>query len=250
MINNDVEDIANDIINFNPPLAKELTEDQYHKYILNSNFSMILKILSKGHMTIKEVHKQFLTKIVKEKELITDIDLIEDKSGKEIYEYFKNSRKIKLKTENSIYYYLRELQKGGLVIQSGQRVFFGQILNPILYSRTARIFYYTPETEMFWREDQGQVITSLIGHMLSEEMNHRDHNVKKLIDFLSSFRHERNQILENILETLRDEDIIQQINDFTIEEFSAFFETLILIKWFLKDKNNQRFLLELDSCFQ
>lgn len=115
--------------------------------ILDFYYSKIISVMREGPMTIKEITEKLnllLRTEGKEKRL----------SEKEIMD--------SLRSEKSMYRYMKTLEKAKIVKLSGQRVVIGQTAVEKLYSRTADIFYLAPRTSKWWKGEKGRRIMNLV----------------------------------------------------------------------------------------
>ncbi|MFX0013373.1 MAG: hypothetical protein ACFFB2_02095 [Promethearchaeota archaeon] len=104
-----------DVVNFTPVIAKIIDDEETLKKLEDSNFDVIISLLRKGPMTVKEITTAF---------------------NKEA----KKSKTIESKSEKTIYRYLKALEEINIVVGAGQRVVIGKTATEKLYMRTARIF--------------------------------------------------------------------------------------------------------------
>jgi repressor of nif and glnA expression len=106
-----------EIITFQPVSMKIITDPNVTKLLYDENHTPVIIILKHGPMTAEEIQQEYNKMVGKEKSM------------------------------NTIYYYIKNLEKAGLVIKSGQRMVEGRKATKKLYSRTANNFYATASVD-------------------------------------------------------------------------------------------------------
>jgi hypothetical protein len=113
-----------DIITYKTEDVKVVFNPQIVDILTDTNYSPVLKALSREYLTVKDL-------IQKYKEL-TGIE----------------------KSQKTMYRYLKELKKHGAVIQVGQRVTEGKKVTEALFGRTAKIIYFYQSNRDFWTDEK------------------------------------------------------------------------------------------------
>ncbi|MHA1668232.1 MAG: hypothetical protein ACTSUR_06195 [Candidatus Heimdallarchaeaceae archaeon] len=72
----------------------------------------------------------------------------------------------KRKEEITIYRYLKDLIKAGLVIQAGKRVLRGKIATETLYDRVATVYYPVIISEEFWKRPENAIYVEKLSRIL------------------------------------------------------------------------------------
>lgn len=106
-----------DVLHFTPELVKIVDSPQAIRLLEDPDYYIIIEILRKRPMTIREIEDAYKLRAA-------DHETVESKSY------------------NTIYRYIKALEKEGLVISSGKRVEFGKTAAETLFSRTAKLFHY------------------------------------------------------------------------------------------------------------
>ncbi|MFW9962364.1 MAG: hypothetical protein ACFFCX_02280 [Candidatus Sifarchaeia archaeon] len=111
------ESKTQDVLHFTPTLVKIIDSPQAIRLLEDPNYYIIIEILRKRPMTIREIEDAYSLRAA-------DHETVGSKSY------------------NTIYRYLKALEKEGLVIPGGKRVEFGKTASETLFSRTAKLFHY------------------------------------------------------------------------------------------------------------
>lgn len=106
-----------DVLHFTPALVKIVDSPQAIRLLEDPDYYIIIEILRKRPKTIREIEETYKIRAA-------DHETVEPKSY------------------NTIYRYLKALEKEGLVIAGGKRVEFGKTAAETLFSRTAKLFHY------------------------------------------------------------------------------------------------------------
>ena len=106
-----------DILHFKPALVKIVDTPQAIRLLEDPDYYIIIEILRKRPMTIREIEDAYKLRAA-------DHETVESKSY------------------NTIYRYIKALEKEGLVISGGKRVEFGKTAAETLFSRTAKLFHF------------------------------------------------------------------------------------------------------------
>ncbi|KXH77199.1 MAG: hypothetical protein AM326_12570 [Candidatus Thorarchaeota archaeon SMTZ-45] len=112
-----------DVLHFTPTLVKIIDSPQAIRLLEDPNYYIIIEILRKRPMTIREIEYAYKLRAA-------DHEIVGSKSY------------------NTIYRYLKALEKEGLVTPGGKRVEFGKTASETLFSRTAKLFHYGLPPEM------------------------------------------------------------------------------------------------------
>ena len=109
------------------------------------NYVPVLKTLLEGHKTVKEL-----------------IAAYEEKTGES-------------KSVKTMYRYLKELKKEGIVIQVGQRLTKGKKATEALFGRTAKIIYFYQADKDFWTneefKEESEIVLNRMAAVFSERWN-------------------------------------------------------------------------------
>ncbi|MHA2424509.1 MAG: winged helix-turn-helix domain-containing protein [Candidatus Thorarchaeota archaeon] len=106
-----------DVLNFTPELVKIVDSPQAIRLLEDPDYYIIIEILRKRPMTIREIEDAYKLRAA-------DHETVEPKSY------------------NTIYRYIKALEKEDLVISGGKRVEFGKTTAETLFSRTAKLFHF------------------------------------------------------------------------------------------------------------
>lgn len=84
--------------------------------------------------------------------------------------YNENKKKEDVKKKITIYSYVKELEKAGLVIQVGKRLTqkeSGKIVTDTLYNRAAKMFYPIIVSEDFWLQEKNTELVERLAELIS-----------------------------------------------------------------------------------
>lgn len=112
-----------DVLHFTPIPVKIINTSQAIGLLEDPDYYIIIEILRKKPMTIREIEDAYNLKA-------TDHETVGSKSY------------------NTIYRYLKALEKADLVISAGKRIEFGKTASETLFSRTAKLFHYGCKPEI------------------------------------------------------------------------------------------------------
>jgi DNA-binding transcriptional ArsR family regulator len=112
-----------DVLHFKPTPVKIINTSQAMKLLDDPDYYIIIEILRKKPMTIREIEEAYSLKAA-------------------------DHETVGAKSYNTIYRYLKALEKEGLVIPAGKRIEFGKTASETLFSRTAKLFHYGCKPEM------------------------------------------------------------------------------------------------------
>ncbi|MFX0139401.1 MAG: hypothetical protein ACFFDN_37520 [Candidatus Hodarchaeota archaeon] len=215
-----------DEIYYEPISFKILTHKEYKKYFLNNNYYFIIKLVKDGYLTVSEIHKEYPVEIEKKK------------------------------SKNTIYRYIQELIKAGILSEVGRRIQSNQISTQILYGLNAKFILINNNAVNIWRSERGNVIADTIRIMLHRHLNNKSPELSPFIEFLLKIdennTHMQKQLLEQVITKLESteipqnekeilEQILKGINTFDAEEYLYFQLLLYDISWILsKDTLNKK----------
>ncbi len=172
-----------------PEIERKLDKDIFKE----SSEESILTILRKVSLTAKELFKleekkkelkisksdeeayKFLEKQIKFQSFVSDLkEKVKKKKS------FSKEDNIKLKTQaksfliekhkrsdKTIYRYLKDLTKQGLIAQAGQRVVFGKTATETLFCRAAKIFLLQIEDKSWWTCDEAKKQLEIISKVFT-----------------------------------------------------------------------------------
>lgn len=136
-LDKDTTQTFQDLITFQPHLILDIDNEQ--RYLINQHYN-IINGLRRKNLTVKELHALY-------------------------YDPELNKHSKTLKT---IYRYLDELEKSGIVSVAGQRMTIGSRITEKVYCLTAKYFHDAELGLPWWQTDDAKEFTSTIGLILSE----------------------------------------------------------------------------------
>ncbi len=121
------------------------------EFFSDSNYKMVLTILRDKPMSVKEITKKYN-------------QIIEEKSKQ--LKWTKKEKENRLRTDKTLYRYIKDLLRVGLVVQAGQRVVIGRTITEALFSRSALIFYSDEGSIEWWRSKAGDEVIETTAELL------------------------------------------------------------------------------------
>jgi DNA-binding transcriptional ArsR family regulator len=112
-----------DVLHYTPTPVKIVNTPEAIRLLEDPDYYIIIEILRKRPMTIREIEDAYRLRAADHESVGT-------------------------KSYNTIYRYLKALEKAGLVIPAGKRIEFGKTASETLFSRTAKLFHYGCKPEM------------------------------------------------------------------------------------------------------
>ncbi|MHA2309010.1 MAG: hypothetical protein ACXABJ_07015 [Candidatus Heimdallarchaeaceae archaeon] len=121
-----------DVITYEPEDVKIVFNPQITDIFTDTNYAPVIRALTKEYLTVKEL-----------------IGKIEESTSI-------------VKSPKTIYRYLKELKKHGVIIQVGQRVTKGKKATEALFGKTAKIIYFYQAHKDFWIDDECKEESELV----------------------------------------------------------------------------------------
>ena len=136
---------SNDIhkfITYKQPIVKVLREKEELELYYNSKYEPIIRVLRESPLTVAEITDQY--------------NVISDKKRK----------------EGTIYLFLKDLEKGGLIVQSGQLVSLKKkegktVYSRTLYSRVAKLIFPSVLQSDYWKTKKRMRILGDVNELFS-----------------------------------------------------------------------------------
>jgi hypothetical protein len=198
-----------DVLTYEQPMVKVITEEDEFEEIVKDDktgkekkvkrkvvelindkrLSPIINVLRSGPMTIKEIKMGY-----------------DDLAGKP-------------KKEMTIYRYVKQLEKGGLVVQAGRRVEMNKTATEILYSRTGKIFYNIDLSKDYWGTVKSKKVLEILKGMLTIYPKFKISSDANLMDLVTKLYALINTEVAKLLEE-SSEKIPELFDDKTYDEVS------------------------------
>ncbi len=170
----------------------------------DESYAPIFWVLRDGQQTVKEIEESY-NKIVLKKAKERGL-------SKEQIENLKLER-----SDKSIYRYIKELTKLGLVAPASRRIVIGKTATEILYARTAKIYYLKNLEDDNWRCDICMKHLSKASKLLSLSKGITPPKPEKLAEIMAKIEADSETELFRVFEEKEDE--IQKIfKDVTFTE--------------------------------
>jgi len=137
----------------------------------------------------------------------------------------------KPRKQTSIYNYLQELIKQGLVMKAGQRVITGKTASEVLYSRRAILYYPVILSEDFWKTEESKNVLEKCQQLLSLYTDSEPFKIDDLSSFFMNIYSKSEVIVAEIFE--KDPDSVNKLCsdlDFEqIDKLTRMLETLVIL---------------------
>ncbi len=163
-----------DVLTFKPVPVKIIRHEDTLKSIEDPSYYLIIKVLRKGPMTVKEIEEAYN----KEAKLA---DIYEPKSDKTLYRYLKH------------------LEKVDLVVPAGKRVVYGKTASETLFARTAIVFITHDETSNWYATDEGLKIVER-GASGLEQLRGTSISISKLSKVMQKLEDMKGEAIEKLIE--------------------------------------------------
>lgn len=209
----------NDVITFQPVPIRIVEDYEAVKLLEDPNYYIILEILRSGPMTILEIEKAYISRS-------------------------REHKRVSRKSYNTIYRYLKALEKSGLVIAAGKRVAIGKTASETLFARTARLFHYSGLEESWSKSEDVKEITDRVIEGL--KIVHKESlSDKCLRDFFSEYI----DAIHEQMELLIEEGPEEVLYDITTGDWEKMSKTLDYIAIFGLLLNRPQLFDKLRDCF-
>lgn len=195
---------------------------------------------------LEDIFKKLDSFTAEEKKRLKDKDSFSDSEVKLVVDKIKEYKINKeLKSEKTIYRYVKDLTEAGLIVAAGQRVITGKTATETLYMRKAKIFIIRQHSDDTWRCDDCKNTLSKVSKMLSLSMQIKEPDVECLAKLMSSvdMYHEDEQI--RLFEQY-DDEVKELIKDCSFTETNHILTTFKTIYMLLKV---DEFKEEIKECF-
>ncbi len=175
---------------FVPDGIRIIRDPQLIEFFEDENYAIILNVLREKPMPVKELTKRY-------NEYVTEKGTKQRLPQKRILE--------NLRTDKTMYRYIKELTKSKLIAPAGQRMVIGKTQTEVLYARTARIFYVSQESLEWWLGDEGNKTIKTVAGLLGISLNKSSPSVKCLTSLIHRILESNEKELFNIFENNQDE---------------------------------------------
>ncbi|MHA2423634.1 MAG: winged helix-turn-helix domain-containing protein [Candidatus Thorarchaeota archaeon] len=209
-----------DVINFEPVPIMIVKDFDAMKLLEDPSYYIIVEILRSRPMTILEIEQAYSSRALEHMQ-------------------------VSAKSYNTIYRYLKALEKAELVVAAGKRVAFGKTASETLFGRTARLFTYSGVEGSWAESEKGQdftekVITGLKVVYTKDRLNEKCFR-EFLLKYIDSIKEEMERLVEE-----GTEDVLHQITSGEWEKMSKALDYIAIFSIFL---NRPKLLKELRDCY-
>ncbi|MHA1948930.1 MAG: winged helix-turn-helix domain-containing protein [Candidatus Thorarchaeota archaeon] len=206
-----------DVLHFTPPPVLIVNTPQAMRLLEDPDYYIIIEILRKRPMTIREIEDAYSVRAA-------DYETVGTKSY------------------NTIYRYLKTLEKENLVIPAGKRVEFGKTASETLFSRTAKLFHYgcKPETSKEIVDFTNRIVGGLM--LAHGESKGRETCVTEAVK-------EINRIMTDEITRLAETDDTGKLDELMSGEWGNVIKALDFIAFFGVVLKHPELIKNLQDCF-
>ncbi|MHA1401373.1 MAG: hypothetical protein ACTSQE_13575 [Candidatus Heimdallarchaeaceae archaeon] len=220
-----------DVLTYQPKQVMVILDEKQRELIRDQQYNPITRVLREGPLTVQQITERYNNLIKKECKIV-------DQGEEEIEK--------RQRSEKSIYRYLKDLEKAGLVTVAGQRVIIGQTATQKLWSRTAKIFIVKTQSCAWWMSKEGEKFAEKINAMLNLLFPEYESKCKYIHDLLTQL----NRLAEDELERLFvefPEQVNEILGECDFEDLNHILKELHLLILLLKRDKVERIL---SSCLE
>ncbi len=176
--------------NFKKEVIRIIRDPKLIEYFEDENFSIILNLLRQKPMTVKELTKKY-------NEYVTEKGTKERLPQQRIIE--------NLRTDKTMYRYIKSLTKSKLIAPAGQRMVIGKTQTEVLYDRTAKIFYVSQESLDWWLGEEGVRTVTTVAGIVGLLQKKTNPSVECLTQLIHQLLQENEEVLFNLFTEKQDE---------------------------------------------
>lgn len=205
-----------DVLHFTPASLKIVDSPQAIRLLEDPDYYIIIEILRKRPMTIREIEDAYKLRAAEHE-------------------------RVEPKSYNTIYRYLKALEKEGLVTAGGKRVEFGKTASETLFSRTAKLFHYGsfPDVSKEGLDFCNRILKGLmLAYGGSKETE------ACLRDVVKELTRKMNDEISKIAET----DDKEQLNDVMSGDWETMIKTIDFIAFFGVVLHHPELVKKLQDC--
>ncbi|MCE7742840.1 MAG: hypothetical protein GOP50_10335 [Candidatus Heimdallarchaeota archaeon] len=214
---------------FKPDGIRTVRDPKVIEYFEDENFSIILNVLREKPMTVKELTKRY-------NEYVTERGTSKRLPQERILE--------RLRTDKTMYRYIKELTKAKLIAPAGQRMVIGKTATEVLYSRSAKIFYVSQEALDWWLGDEGRRTVVAVGGLLGIALNKPSPPTECLTQLISRILGDNEEKMFKLFEE-KQEEVTKFI--YTLEGRETD-RAIYIMNIILALINVEKYKKELDEC--
>ncbi|MHA2364822.1 MAG: hypothetical protein ACXAC7_12780 [Candidatus Hodarchaeales archaeon] len=243
------EENFTDLIENTSTLLTYINVETSDKFFENYSYRSIFLLLLKGPMTLKEIQENQVFAV---KQLI-DYD---EKWGH--YQNLKNLKKkdLKKKKENTLYTYLQDLKKAGLIIEAGKRITPGKPFPEILYTRSSIYVFPSTKPNKLKTSIKDSIqdikefnIVMLVMQALKMYLDKKAINEDKLKELFKQYKEEKEKLVKEVINKKTNGQTTNLMAKLTFEQRTLLIDTIKFIEWILNMKDKNIFGKKLENCF-
>jgi DNA-binding transcriptional ArsR family regulator len=212
---------SKDIVDYKPVILKVIDDEETLKKLEDPNYDMIILLLRKGPMTVKDITAKFNEEA--------------EKSGS-----------IEPKSDKTIYRYLKVLEELGMIVAGGQRVVIGKTATEKLYMRTARM-YERRYKYIDWMGEEGNEWAHRFGTLISYMLKtNKQLSAKCIQEFFEKWTNAKKSEIEKMA-TMAPDDVVEIITGCDLRELTEIVGRVYIFGTLM---NQPELLEQLRDCFK
>jgi hypothetical protein len=221
-LNSDQNKTTRDFVDYQPEAIKLLSQEEFE---VATKFHTILSALRDKILTVKEIH---------------DLYLVESDDDSKLHSV----------TQQSVYRYLEELEKSGLIMVVGYRKTEGVKSSERIYGRSAKIFSMSPTSDMQELDEAQEGFLKNLAKILGIALNVNIDNLKldEFVKFYRNLDSQRSTNVQNLYDKAKtDETLTTIFSSMSIEQIN---EAIWYVQQFLPFIQNPEMLNDLKSLYE
>ncbi|MHA1992617.1 MAG: hypothetical protein ACW981_14440 [Candidatus Hodarchaeales archaeon] len=248
-----------DVIKYSPPNYVYLSQTKWSRIYFNNNYHPIVKILTNSMKTAEEIYE--LYPIYEEETQLADI---KKRTMKGVTaQITKEQKKEKKKSDTTIYRYIKELIKEGIIAEYGRRLRSDNVASKKIYGLAAKLFIPANEYIGVWKSEGATEVAKKAGNLIKHNFADKPPNAKKFSALLTNFELKNEELERSFLDILFEKqnltnsfddqnrkiisDGYENIFNFNREEIFVFFNLIRWIFWYLEGDYHNSFVKSLKN---
>jgi len=224
-----------DFINYEEEAIFLIDDEESWELLEDPRYNPIIVVLRKGPMTVKDLEQAYNQYVANE----IDKMPLETKEKKELKE--KTKRKGK-----TLYKYLDQLERKGLVKQVGKRVKMEQTASETLYGRIAKLYLLSDKHKVKLNTDEIKKTIPILGKIVSLEMKKSKISLDCITDFIDK--------IYSLLQKERERVFMEFSKEITDVATNVYYDELQLVlqglDFYILIKHAPELQKELEKCLK
>ncbi|MFX0125953.1 MAG: hypothetical protein ACFFAE_20195 [Candidatus Hodarchaeota archaeon] len=229
-----------DVITYIPDLIQLVDEETWNRYIKNFNHRAT-RILLTTPKTLAEIHEEH-------QQAVSDL-IDNDKHYKHLTKEKIEKIKGKIKEKKTIYQYLTDLKKDGLIVEAGRRITAGRSVTEILYAKKGFYMRKGDTDKKLQENEDWKKLVNVIGLAVQHHLQKKGFDREKLLEILSDYELSKEEHFNEIYGRIKIDSAVEIISAFDDKLSEIFIDTLVQLEWFLGLGKKDNIHKKLLDCF-